>query len=138
MKNRTAVASLLSIERYAERWPLIPRDELEASSVSLVVDDWQMGSQKVLMHKRRLSQAHLTGNESTSVCSDCFEAFSPSKPWLCKYCLANDMWLGRWAPLFRNANVSHQMLLALARIVTTKIGLRPEGRASQNAGSESK
>ena len=46
---------------------------------------------------------------------------------LCKYALANDLWLGRWDPLFREANLSHQMLLALARVVTTKIVLRPDG-----------
>ena len=44
-----------------------------------------------------------------------------------KYALANDMWLGRWDPLFREANLSHQMLLALARVVSTKVVLRTEG-----------
>ena len=49
--------------------------------------------------------------------------------------LANDLWLGRWDPLFRNANLSHQMLLALARVVTTKIVLRPDG--SKNSSTDS-
>ena len=60
--------------------------------------------------------------------------FQGDDPHLCKYSLANDMWLGRWEPLFRDANLSHQMLLALARVVSTKIVLRPEGRTT--AGSE--
>ena len=69
------------------------------------------------------------------MCPDCKEAFQGAKPWLCKYALANDLWLGRWDPLFRDANLSHQMLLALARVVTTKIVLRPDG--SRNTSSDS-
>ena len=67
------------------------------------------------------------------MCPDCKEAFEGQKPWLCKYALANDLWLGRWDPLFRNANLSHQMLLALARVVTTKIVLRPDGSKDKSS-----
>ena len=70
------------------------------------------------------------------MCGDCYEAFHARRPWLCRYCLANDMWLGRWDPLFRHANVSHQMLLALARIVSTKIVLRPEGQQKTQEQTE--
>ena len=138
MKNRWAVANLLSVERYAKRWPLIPYAELDASAVDLVTDDEGGARKRVLLHKRRIETKHLTGTAPSNVCADCFDAFSADNPWLCKYCLANDMWLGRWAPIFRNANVTHQMLMALARIVTTKIVLRPEGRASQAAGAENR
>ena len=55
---------------------------------------------------------------------------------MCKYALAHHLWLGRWDPLFRNANLSHQMLLALARIVTTKVVLRPEGRTTTRSGEK--
>ena len=48
------------------------------------------------------------------------------------------MWLGRWEPLFRDANVSHQMLLALARAVSTKVVLRPEGKSRSNDTTENK
>ena len=44
------------------------------------------------------------------------------------------MWLGRQDPLFRDANLSHQMLLALARVVTTEVILRPEGRSKTRSG----
>eukprot|EP00974_Lingulodinium_polyedra_P068569 6641033-Lingulodinium_polyedra.AAC.1 len=44
------------------------------------------------------------------------------------------MWLGRQDPLFQGANLSHQMLLALARVVTTKVVLRPEGRDAGRNG----
>ena len=59
---------------------------------------------------------------------DCYDAFREKSPRLCRFALANHMWLGRWPPILRDANLSHQMLLALARIVTTKVVLRPEGR----------
>ena len=64
------------------------------------------------------------------------EAFKSKKPQMCKYALAHHLWLGRWDPLFRNANLSHQMLLALARIVTTKVVLRPEGRTTTRSGEK--
>ena len=86
---------------------------------------------KVLLHKRRVNETQARGEQSVFVCADCFDAFSPLRPQLCKYCLANDLWLERWLPLFRNANLTHQMLLALARIVTTKVVLRPEGNVTK-------
>ena len=84
------------------------------------------------MHKRRVSLAATHGEATVDACDDCYEAFRSKTPWLCKYCLANDMWLGRWDPLFRGANLSHQMLLALGRVVTTKVILRPGGITKAN------
>ena len=78
------------------------------------------------------AQPQAAGVEAVLVCADCKEAFGHSKPWLCKYALANDLWLGRRLPLFRNANITHQMLLALARLVTTKVVLRPESKTKQS------
>ena len=120
MRNPRAVCKLLSCERYEERWPLIPKEELRASSVELPHGS-DGASMRVLLHKRRVSVAQALGEEPVLMCSDCYEAFEPSSPWLCKYALANDLWLGRWDPLFRRANLSHQMLLALARVVLTKV-----------------
>eukprot|EP00959_Pyramimonas_sp_CCMP1952_P220834 4617291-Pyramimonas_sp.AAC.1 len=48
------------------------------------------------------------------------------------------MWLGRWGPLFRDADkcpLSYQMLLALARVVSTKIVLRPDGSKNETSDS---
>ena len=53
--------------------------------------------------------------------------FRSDTPWLFKYSLANDLLLGRCDPLFRSSNLSHQMLLALASVVCTKVVLRPDG-----------
>ena len=127
MANPEAVADLLSWEAYAERWPDIPPEELRCSAVPLRLGSSEHRRQ-VLLHKRRVSDRQADGAEAAYVCQECYEAFSSSKPELCKYALANDLWLGRWHPVLRRAheNLSHQMLLALARIVTTKIALRPE------------
>ena len=132
------VADLLAPERYSSRWPLIPEQELLASCVDLSVGTAEGSRRKVLMHKRRVDAEQADGKRAVCVCEDCFEAFRGKKPWLCKYSLANDMWLGRWDPLFRGANLSHQMLLALGRIVTTKIVLRPQGQEKTAAASANK
>ena len=124
---------------YEVRWPLIATTgELKASSVTVLA--WnknEMQACEVLLHKRRVSEAQAAGEEPALVCSECKDAFQGDVPWLCKYALANDLWLGRWDPLFRNANLSHQMLLALARCVSTKIVLRPEGRTTAGTSSSS-
>ena len=99
MQDRLAVADLLSVDRYAKRWPLIPHAELAASAVAFVIDDDGGVTRQALLHKRRIRPEQLVGTEAVKVRADCHEAFSADKPWLSKYCLANDMWLGRWAPL---------------------------------------
>ena len=74
------------------------------------------------------------GNCPASVCRDCYYAFSPKQPKLCKFSLANDLWLGRPDPLLSQANMTHEMCLALARTVATKVVLRAGG-AQQNGSS---
>ena len=51
-------------------------------------------------------------------------AFTGKRPTLCKYALANHLWLGRIDPLLWRANLTHEMCLALARTVATKVVLR--------------
>ena len=133
MHNPVAVAKLLCWKRYHEAWPKIPEKELEGSSVSMRLGDTD-NEWPVLLHKRRVNDQQRLGNAIVFVCADCYEAFSQKQPRMCRFALANHLWVGRWLPLFRAANVSHQMLLALARIVTTKIVLRPEGNKSTRSG----
>ena len=55
---------------------------------------------------------------------------------------ANTAWqmISGWVdgPLLRCANLSHQMLLALARVVCTKIVLRPDGHRSKEGQEDNK
>ena len=89
----------------------------------------------VLLHKRRVPEAAIRGELPVRVCRDCHGSFSGKKPTLCKYALANDMWLGRIDPLLWKANLTHEMCLALARTVATKVVLRSgqnQSHGSQN------
>ncbi len=59
-------------------------------------------------------------------------------PTLSKFSLANCLWLGRHSPLFRDASIGHQLLLALRLVVSTKMYLSSKGpdevtRQQQNA-----
>ena len=133
MWNPSAVAEMLAWEHYHEAWPLIPEADLKASAVLLRIGA-TTDERMVLLHKRRVDDEQRRGEKKVFVCSDCYDAFSPKKPHLCRFALANHLWLGRWDPLFRDANLSHQMLLALARVVTTKVVLRPEGNLTNKTG----
>ena len=135
MTSPALVAELLDWNKYHEHWPKIPEAELKASAVNLREGNTEI-RKLVLLHKRRVNQAQASGKQEVFVCTDCHEAFKSKKPQLCKYCLAQHLWLGRWDPLFRGANIAHQMLLALARIVTTKVVLRPEGRTTSQSGQQ--
>ena len=103
--------------------------ELQASAVDFpyLEDDGTLTSKKVLMHKRRITAENLAGTAAAYVCQDCYEAFRKSKPTLSKWCLANFNWLGRHPPMFRNASLGHQLLLALGRVVSTKLHLSSKG-----------
>ena len=132
MSNPAAVARLLSAAWYAECWPRIPWPELEASAVDLPHPDpdspEEMTSTKVLLHKRRIPESALEGQESVCACALCVDALRGKKPRMPKYTLANFLWLGRHHPLLREASLGHQLLLALGRVVSTKVYLSSKGR----------
>ncbi|CAJ1335646.1 unnamed protein product, partial [Effrenium voratum] len=91
---------------------------------------------QVLLHQRRVTEDMAHGKAPAAACEDCVEEFFGKRPWLCKYALANDLWLGRPDPLLWKANMTHEMCLALARTVATKVVLRAGG-ASQSESSNS-
>ena len=80
------------------------------------------------MHKRRVSARALSGDEEVHVCQCCFDAFRGKSPKLSKVCLANWLWLGRHPPIFRDSTLGHQLLLALGRVVSTKVYLSSKGK----------
>ena len=127
--NPAAVTELLSVDWYAKQWPLIPRAELDASAVDFPYQsvDGEWTSRKVLMHKRRVSEEHLHGTAPAKVCEDCHDAFWKTAPTLSKWCLSNFNWLGRHLPIFRDATLGHQLLLALGRVLSTKVYLSSKG-----------
>jgi hypothetical protein len=90
MQNPAAVADLLSVDWYSEQWPLIPRAELEASAVDFPYQDGDgsWATRKVLMHKRRVTEEHLSGTAPAKVCEDCHEAFWKARPTVSKWSLS--------------------------------------------------
>ena len=129
MKKPHKVAALLSPDEYHAAWPLIPLEELRASSVALphTDEDGVATTSLVLARKRRIPIGALSGEETVNVCTDCFESFKGAAPCLSKYCLANWLWLGRHPPLLREATLGHQLLLALGRTVSTKVYCSSKG-----------
>ena len=130
MKSPAMVAELLSADWYKKEWPLIPAEELDASAVDLPhkAPDGQATTTKVLMHKRRVSRAACEGKEPVWCCAHCYSAYKKEKPTqLAKYALSNYLWLGRHLPMFREASLGHQLLLALGRVVSTKVYLSSRG-----------
>ena len=125
MSRPSLVAQLLSVEAYAAAWPLIPREELDASAVSLQHKD-AFGDEactSVLMHKRRVPEGALSGEEPVWVCTTCRDALRGPKPRMPKRALANFLWLGRHPPELRDTTLGHELLLPLGRVVSTKVYL---------------
>ena len=141
LQNPEAVTRLLSVERYATRWPLIPVAELHASSVQHPLHpEWRW-----LLHSRRVpciasdvtssvaqpavvttSAAQLAdsrppcagiGDENWHVwsCWDCLMDVVAKKPKMPVNACANDNWLGRERVNVRNASTATKALAALGR-----------------------
>ena len=129
IQDRRAFAENLSAEWYHRRWPLIPRDDLLASAVDFPHEDaeGEETTTKILLHKRRVPPEALTGEVPVRVCTDCRTALWAKRPTVPRLALVNDLWLGRHPPLLRAANLAHQLLLALGRVVSTKLYLSSKG-----------
>ena len=123
------MAKKLSVKDYSIAWPLIPAEELNASSVAFphLDSDGNETKTQILLHKRRVPDAALTGVEKVPVCTECRTYLWKRSPSMPKYALANWLWLGRPPPLLRSANLGHQLLLALDRVVSTKVYLSSKG-----------
>ena len=117
------VWDMLSVDEYAKAWPMIPREELKASSVMIA-------GRHVLLHKRRCSAAMLEGTSPAIWCMDCPADLQSKHPVMPKAAIANFNWLGRinkyQQQLLEPKALGHRLLLALARAVTTKIIARPQ------------
>ena len=131
MKKPAKVAEQLSVQRYHAHWRHIPLEHLKASAVALpyIGEDGQPTESLVLMHKRRVTAAALRGEEPVCVCEDCHAEFRKDDPEAtnAKFCLANWNWLGRHEPLLRDTTLGHQLLLAIGRVVSTKVYLSSKG-----------
>ena len=129
IQDRAKFAENLAADWYRQRWPLIPREELLASTVEFphLGADGEETTTKILLHKRRVPPEALAGEAPVNVCSPCRTALWAKRPTVPKLALINDLWLGRHPPMFQCANLAHQLLLALGRVVSTKLYLSSKG-----------
>ena len=91
------IDNLLNVERYARRWPRIPRHELWASSVPHPA----LPGARWLLHTRRMPsmEPQPSGKPPpVQACYDCARSLCkdfPKAVQMPKYALANDNWIGR-------------------------------------------
>ena len=133
---------LLNVNRYGERWPLIPKEELHASSVQHPAhrDDpaWRW-----LLHTRRvpvLDGAARSVYSAAAQLPPCAGVGDPEAVvWACWDCLcslcqknpnqqplnglSNDNWIGREKEHVREASKATQMLSSLARCCHRQVRL---------------
>ena len=148
LRKPKRVQELLTVERYQERWPLIPREELHASSVRHPENP----SWRWLLHSRRVpvlpnsgasqpaaGDAALppcagTGDASMPVwsCMECLEDLCGTHPKMPVNAVANDNWIGREKLIVRNASRATHWLASLGRFCWKQVRL---GRGPPSSGA---
>ena len=141
IQNVEKVDALLSVRRYAKRWPLIPTSELYASSIVHP----QYPNMKWLLHTRVVPMKAGTfgakgadlsepgcagvGDElaASYLCGLCSASILRKSPRMPAPALANDLWVGRFCKEFSSLTTAEQMLLSLGRPVFRKVLLGRKG-----------
>ena len=117
-KKPHLVADLLDPEQYIQAWPSVPPEEVRASSVEITL----CGEiRRLLLHKRRISQRALLGEEAVNMCADCHACLVKAPPEMPMRALANGKWLGRHPEIMRSMPYGHRLLLPVRRVIATKI-----------------
>jgi hypothetical protein len=131
------VQDLLDVERYAKRWPLIPLEELHASSIQHPSNSqWRW-----LLHVRCVPIAGASqppdarppcagiGDEDGIVfaCWDCLSDLAATKPKMPLNACANDNWVGRERTYVREASQATKMLASLGRCCWKQVRLGRRG-----------
>ena len=143
------VQKFLAVEKYQERWPLIPARELHASSVQHPLHP----EYRWLLHSRRVpvlaeaSSGQVGGDlprcagvgdpdRTVLLCPWCARNLCHRKPTLPPRSLANDMWGGREHPLYQRLRTfpAAKMLLGQGRVLYRKVVLnKKHGREASEA-----
>jgi hypothetical protein len=148
LQNPKRVQELLSVERYQERWPLIPQEELHASSIQHPDNP----SWRWLLHSRRVPVLPNSGalqpapeDPDRPPCAGIGDASMPV--WSCRACqqdlcgphpklplnaVANDNWIGREKLLVRNSTRATHWLSSLGRFCWKQVRL---GRGPASSGA---
>ena len=138
------IHQLLDVEVYAAAWPLIPKEELHASSIQhprYPAYRWLLHTKRVPVLSQSAAEQVATdpaggvdarprcagvGDPEAHVylCSKCREYLCRAEPGMPPYALANWNWGGREHPAFRNLSRGMKMLLGLGRPLFTMTVLR--------------
>ena len=148
LQNPGKVAEFLAVERYSERWPLIPSKELHASSVQHP----EQACWRWLLHTRRVPVMAETGGQQSGapggangaaepvgeaprcagvgdpeavswVCWECLSDLGGARPRMPLYALANDNWIGRERVEVREASEATRWLSCLGRVCWKQLRL---------------
>ena len=120
---------LFNVERYAERWPLIPKQELVHSAVKHPYHRemrWLLHTRRITMLENQIctdAAGIADPNATCLLCLDCLRDIFKKKPRMPKYALATDFWLGREHVDFKQLSDASRWLLSLARPVWKSIYL---------------
>ena len=140
------IQKFLAVEKYQERWPLIPAAELHASSVQHPLHPeyrWLLHSRRVPVLAESTSEVELphcagVGDPDRTVllCPWCARNVCHRKPTLPPRALANDMWGGREHPLYQRLRTlpAAKMLLGQGQVLYRKVVLnKKHGREALEA-----
>ena len=143
------IQKFLAVEKYQERWPLIPAAELHASSVRHPMHPeyrWLLHSRRVPVLSEAISgesggdlpRCSGVGDPDRTVllCPWCARNLCHRKPTLPPRALANDMWGGREHPLYQRLRTlpAAKMLLGQGRVLYRKVVLnKKHGREALEA-----
>ena len=130
------INKLLDVQKYIEAWPLIPREELYASSVqhpNYPEMRWLLNTRRVPVVATQhdtcepgLPRCAGVGNKEEAVwlCKGCMKALCTAEPIMPYFALANWNWGGRLHPLYYNLSIATKMLLGLATVICRLVVLR--------------
>ena len=129
--NADKINKLLDVNKYIEAWPLIPKEELHASSVqhpSHPEYRWLLNTRRVPVQAPSLGSA-ATEQELPKcagvgikdrplwLCKSCTTALCRPEPIMPFFALANWNWGGRLHPLYYNLSIATKALLGSAIMV---------------------
>ena len=145
-----AINELLDVQKYIDAWPLIPIEELHASSVqhpSFPQYRWLLNTRRVRTHTADEATAADasrppcagvgTKEEPVWMCRTCMQGLCRPEPVMPPNALANWNWGGRLHPQYKDLNVITKSLLGLATMICRLIVLQhSEHPEDQEKGSE--
>ena len=120
---------IFNVYRYAKLWPLIPIEELLASSAEHPSGKDEEGKPWRWLLNTKMLPSRLSPDTVVDVCEACAKSLTRKVPVMPKYALANSLWIGREPAVFRckgkKLSPMTFLLLSLGRAAVQKIIAEP-------------